>query len=78
MAKCRYCRKEIVWKTVNGIATPLDPELISYEDAAEGDYIVTDQGHQHYVSRIHYRPDIVGRVVHRRTCSSISNPHTVY
>jgi hypothetical protein len=32
MAKCRYCRSEIVWKTVNGIATPLDPELVSYDD----------------------------------------------
>lgn len=69
MSLCRSCGAKIDWiETSNGKKMPLDPDYVEYEDANEGDVIVTDGGNTYKVDHTNTYPNVRGRVSHFASC----------
>lgn len=75
MSQCRSCGAKIDWiTTFSGKKMPVDPEYIEYEEAEQGDVLVTDQGVTHKVDHEkHQYSSIRGRISHFATCKDANN-----
>lgn len=52
MALFRSCGAKIEWVvTANGKKMPVDPDVVNYEDAEEGDVIISDGGNTYLITQ---------------------------
>ncbi|TXH59010.1 MAG: hypothetical protein E6Q97_00945 [Desulfurellales bacterium] len=69
MSRCRSCDQPIDWvKTVAGKNMPVDSEYINYDEAEQGDILVTDGGNVITVDKSKRMPNVKGRMSHFATC----------
>lgn len=66
---CRSCGKPIRFIEMrSGKKMPVDPDLIAYADAKDGDVLVTEQGNTYKVNLANRLPNVKGYVSHFATC----------
>lgn len=69
MSNCRSCDAKIEFvKTKKGNWMPVDPEYIEYNEAEEGDVLITDEGNLYTVDCSKDFPSVRGRISHFATC----------
>lgn len=74
MPQCRSCGAKIDWiTTIAGKKMPVDPDYLKYEEAKQGDVIVTDGGIVYKVDHNKNLPSVKGRISHFATCRDADN-----
>lgn len=69
MALCRGCEQRIEWvRLTSGKNHPVDPDYVDYDEACDGDKLVTDGGNIITVDCEMSRPNVKGRISHFATC----------
>jgi succinylglutamate desuccinylase len=69
MTLCKSCNAKIDFiKTTAGKWMPVDPDYVDYEDAENGDVLITDGGVVYTVDHQKNYTSVSGRVSHFATC----------
>lgn len=70
MSLCKSCGAQIDWVKVKntGRMMPVDLDTVNYEDAENGDLLITDNGEIVRVNELQEMPNTYGRVSHFSTC----------
>lgn len=69
MSVCRSCNQPIDWvRTEKGKNMPVDPDYVEWNEAKEGDILVTESGKVLTVRKAQNFPNLKGRISHFATC----------